>query len=144
MLGYGRCLKNVTFSFPATPFSQKDTKSTLAKKLQKLNPKLSENLHTSQGKLLWRTRFMVARVLRRSNLTVARGLRRTHFTVARASCDRHLCRKRPLEELFHGRKRLLRPALMSQEASGGVVLWSQEALTQLYCISASRKNLLRL
>merc|ERR1712218_644792 len=57
--------------------------------------------------------------------------------VARGSCDRHLCRKRPPEELFHGRKRLLRPALMSQEASGGVVLRSQETLTQLYCIRSS-------
>ena len=91
----------------------------------------------SRGKLLRRTRFTVARGLRRSNLTVARGLRRTRFTVARGSCDRHLCRKRPPEELFHGRKRLLRLALMSQEASGGVVLRSQEALTQLYCIRSS-------
>ena len=72
----------------------------------------------SRGKLLPRTRFTVARGLRRSNLTVARGLRRTRFTVARglrrtrftsarASCDRHLCRKRPPEELFYGRKRIL-------------------------------------
>ena len=61
----------------------------------------------SRGKLLRRTRFTVARGLRRSNLMVARGLRRTRFTVARGSCDRHLCHKRPPEELFHGRKRFL-------------------------------------
>ena len=72
----------------------------------------------SRGKLLPRTCFTVARGLRRSNLTVARGLRRTRFTVARGlrrtrftvargSCDRHLCRKRPPEELFYGRKRIL-------------------------------------
>ena len=46
-------------------------------------------------------------------------------------------RKRPPEDSFYVRKSLLRPALMSQEASGGVVLRSQEALTQLYCIRAS-------
>ena len=57
--------------------------------------------------------------------------------VARGSCDRHLCRKRPPEELFHGRKRLLRPALRSQEASGGVVLRSQEDLIQYNCVRAS-------
>ena len=77
-----------------------------------------EKTVSSRGKLLWRTRFTVARGLRRSNLTVARGLRRTRFTsarglrrtrftVARGSCDRHLCRKRPPEELFYGRKRIL-------------------------------------
>merc|ERR1711923_347970 len=76
-----------------------------------------------------------------TDIYVARGLRRSCFTAARGSCDRYLCRKRPPEELFYGRKRLLRPIFMPQEASGGVVLRPQEALaTGTYAARGLRRS----
>ena len=73
--------------------------------------------------------IQIARGLSRSRSRVARGLWRPAFMSPEASGDS-----------FESRERLWRSSFRSPEASRDVVCESREALTQLYCIRASRDS----